>query len=245
MLSVAAVMVLLPCLLDELWISLISQAWSSTLITPNQRPIPPLAILSAMATFETIQQCLLPTSNSSTPQKLRLYRISALQIGNIMKQFSHNAAKRSHPFSPVGVSYTISSTGYVDTLALANINSVFCVDFHHHPSQLTKDFKELLAAGGASSTADGKEWCLVGFSFARTAVQIHQATGLRIRGVDLSTLFSRDTSKPDHPAAIVQKRISKSVDSWSITSLWTGPHSQTDAAYQISLQAWLAARYAV
>lgn len=142
---------------------------------------------------------------------------------------------------PIGMALHISDTGDVEFVSLANSSTAHIILFDDKKSILRKGghFRELLSSGEKSLIMGEWTCCLVGFSIARTAVQVSRATNAPIKGVDMNTLDSADTWKLNSAADVVAKNVSNSVDKWKIHRLWLG-HDDS-APTDVCLQAWVAA----
>ncbi|PPQ95133.1 hypothetical protein CVT25_011676 [Psilocybe cyanescens] len=186
--------------------------------------------------MNTVDQSIFPR-NCIFPPAVNIRRFSVRQAGDAV---THLLLKEcSSSIVPIGIAFHTSDAGDVDFLSLANINTALLISLDATKSQVNKDFTTLLSSGGEAHVMGKWRCCLVGFSMARTAVQVSRATHVRVQGVDLNTMDSTDTWAQNSPAEVVAKNIFISLDKWKINLLWLGgsDSAQTD----ICLQAWLAA----
>ncbi|KAF8962214.1 P-loop containing nucleoside triphosphate hydrolase protein [Flammula alnicola] len=175
--------------------------------------------------------------NESFPERINFRRVSHRQAGDAVRHLT-NQKVASSSLLTIGVAYHVSNTGKLDFISLANTDTAFRIDFDMKVDGIDKDFFTLLSATDDALSDDRPRCLLVGFSMARTAVQVHQTTRRRLKGVDLSTLYTPATWKP-HSAMEVVDRVSRSANKWEVARLWVGNEHSMEK--NICLQAWLAA----
>jgi len=125
----------------------------------------------------------------------------------------------------IGISYHISETGNPDFICLASLTHAFIISVGPRMRTGTKSFATLLRS------------CLVGFGMARIAIQVRQATGLQVKGIDLSSLSN--SWEPWSPSRFIAERVDTKIDRFAVARLWMG--NENSAEKDIVLQAWLAA----
>jgi hypothetical protein len=141
----------------------------------------------------------------------------------------------------IGISYHISETGNPDFICLASLTHASIISVDSKIRTGSKRFAAILQSSRITnhgiSDASDHEVCLVGFGMARFAIQVRQATGLRIKGVDLSSLSN--TWEPWPASKFIAERVDAKVDRFAVTRLWMGYEDLAER--DVVLQAWLAA----
>jgi len=122
----------------------------------------------------------------------------------------------------IGISYHITETGNPDFICLASLTHAFVISVGPGMRAGSKTFAALLQSR------------LVGFGMARIAIQVRQATGLQVAGIDLSSLSN--SWELWSPSKFIAERVDTKVDRFAVARLWMG-YEERD----IVLQAWLTA----
>ena len=182
-------------------------------------PIPTTS--SAMASF--IAQDLIPSNCDIAPRSISRRKFGPKDIGAITKHV------RDNDTSVLGLSLRLSpKDGKVDLVALATRTHIFQVPLaQSSPSNCSDDLARLLASSRCHIAA---------FDMARSALHLHKQCGVRVRGVDLSTLISTSTAAPDSPAELASTRVHPNISRLRIHALWHG-----DEIENVCLRAWLSA----
>lgn len=174
-------------------------------------PSPPL-------TMSFIQQNLIPSHSG-----ISIRRLGVRDIGTITKHILDNKTR------VLGLSLGLSpKDGKVDVVAFATGTHIFQVSLGQTtPGSCGDNLAQLLSS---------VRFQLAAFDMARVALHLHKQCGLRVRGVDLSTLFSVSTAAPDTPAELVSTRASSNANRHRIHSLW-----YNDEPKNVCLRAWISA----
>ena len=151
--------------------------------------------------------------------------------------------------SLLGVSYHISLAGRLAFFCIASCQTIYMVNLSHRKSSFQKGglFASLLSGSCESqnsSKADTTDQhimpiALVSFQVARTAIQLHEATRLRVNLLDISSFCNGEDTATNSPAQIVRQLLDTNADSWKIARLWFGNEKFVDV--DVPMQAWLAA----
>jgi hypothetical protein len=154
-----------------------------------------------MSSTTTIYQSVIPGAPPSAI--VRNYSLDA--IAGMEVDF--RAALPQEPPFAVGVSIELAPVGpYINTLALATQDRVFCLSFQQTPSPAQKmSMRNILDVQYLS-----------GFEFPYTIALLARALGSNVSGYDLSTLKNGDIT----PGDFLYKY--KSISSQSINELWDG-----------------------
>lgn len=202
----------------------------SPLLTPNTSYLSPAFLMPL------IHQNIL--SDHRYPRTITVRKVLAEDAACQLTQGSTVSADANSIF--IGVSYHISETGKPDFICLASSTHAFTISVGSEMRTGSKNFAALLRSGGVTShdiSEISPTLCLVGFGMARIAIQVRQATGLQIKGVDLSSLSN--SWEPLAPSKFIADRVDAKVDRFAVARLWMG--DETSAERDIVLQAWLAA----
>jgi len=135
----------------------------------------------------------------------------------------------------VGIAYHVSSTGEADFMCLAQSNAANVLFISLRKSKFDSIAGFLCADGALASKVR-----LVGFGMAQIAIQVSHATNLRVKGVDLLTLFG-NPREPCSPSDLIDKRVDSKVNTSAVQRLWMG--NRASAKKDVALRAWLAAWY--
>ena len=162
-----------------------------------------------------IQQDLIPSHRD-----ISIRRLGVRDVGTITKHILDNEA-------PVlGLSLALCpKDGKVDVVAFATSTHIFQVSLGQTtPGTCNNDLAQLLSSARSQLSA---------FDMARLALHLYKQWGLRVRGVDLSILFSASI---DTPAELVSTRLSPNANQHRIHSLW-----YNDEPKNVCLRAWISA----
>ncbi|PIL29510.1 hypothetical protein GSI_08318 [Ganoderma sinense ZZ0214-1] len=172
-----------------------------------------------------IQQNLISPDLDIAPRSISLRKLAAKDVNVITRHILDNDT------AVLGVSLrTSAKDGRVDLVAFATGTHVFQVTLGQASpvgSNCKDDLSQLLASARCQ---------LVAFDMARLALHLYKQFGVRVHGVDLSTLFSTSTAAPDTPADLVSTRLHPNINRHRIHALW---HDEEERS--ICLRAWLAA----
>jgi hypothetical protein len=179
-----------------------------------------------------IHQDILP--DRKFPRTITLRRVSPDDAAFHLSQST--AVSDSAETISIGIAYHISQTGKVDFICLSNLTQAFIVSLH---STARAGPGKAFAALLSESSITPYTFCLVGFGMAKVAIQVSQATRMRVSGIDLSTICSPNTREPWSASKFIAEKVENGVDRFKVASLWTG--DEGSAERNIALQAWLAA----
>jgi len=186
-----------------------------------------------------IHQDILP--DRKFPRTIILRRVSPDDAAYHLSQST--AVSDSTETIPIGIAYHISQTGKVDFICLSNLTHAFIISLDSTArAGPGKAFAALLSESievTATSSITPFPFCLVGFGMAKVAIQVSQATCMRVSGIDLSTLCSPNTREPWSASKFIAEKVENGVDRFKVASLWTG--DEGSAERNTALQAWLAA----
>ncbi|KAF9558500.1 P-loop containing nucleoside triphosphate hydrolase protein [Agrocybe pediades] len=169
------------------------------------------------------------------PSSINIRQYSIRHVGEAIRHLT-NDPPAGQP-SVIGIACHAGESGVLEFISLSNTDTAFLIRLGSKSVVTNADFAALChPRNGAEPTT-----CLVGFSMAKVAVQVSDATHLRVKGVDLSTLLSPDTWRPKTPLEIITNHVSPGADKWGIVSLWHGNEQTIET--DLCLQAWLAAWY--
>jgi regulator of nonsense transcripts 1 len=87
----------------------------------------------------------------------------------------------------------------------------------------------------------GTAGLLVGFDMAKLALRLHRDLKLPVLGIDLSTLFSKNTREPWRPSQFINAKVSPSINKFQVDNLWNSANEQGNR--NVCLRAWLSAWY--
>ncbi|KAM5545226.1 hypothetical protein V8D89_001337 [Ganoderma adspersum] len=171
-----------------------------------------------MASF--IGQDLIPSYLDIAPRSISLRKLGAKDIGVITKHILEN------DIPILGLSR--GKEGQIDVVAFATRTHIFHVCLKQtSPSKCSDHLSQLLASTRCQ---------LAAFDMARLALHLYNRCGVRVRGVDLSTLFSISTAAPNTPAELVSTKLSPNVNQHRIHPIW-----YNDSIENVCLRAWLSA----
>ncbi len=128
----------------------------------------------------------------------------------------------------LGLSVQLSKSGRLEAIALSANNAVVLIDINKYHSKTLRSIASVLHD-------DSRPLCA--FSMARLALYIRDGIGLDVLGVDLSTLRSEFTRKPDSPAQSIEA-LSPDVDGFAINALWDDSMCVKDHK-SLAIRAWL------
>ena len=172
-------------------------------------------------------------SGSQYPRSLTVQQVSAKDAA---RQFTKRLSEPgTEDIVPVGIAYHVSSTGEADFMCLAQSNAADVLFISLRKSKFDSIAGFLCADGALAS-----EVRLVGFGMAQIAIQVCHATNLRVKGVDLLTLFD-NPREPCSPSEFIAGRVDGKAKASVVQRLWMG--NKASAKRDVALQAWLAAWY--
>lgn len=160
---------------------------------------------------------------------IRLHQLTTQQWRLLAEHLSDKAAL------VCGVSMRLSKGHDVvnaSGVAFATPTDVFYADIPYTEQNLLHGKGELARVLASSSCV------LVGFGMPRIALHLHRLSGLHVKGVELSTLFTFANRKFQTAADFASRRIHPDVDRRAIHALWYG-NTVEDAC----LRAWLSVVY--
>lgn len=190
--------------------------------------------------MDSVEQKIFPLEHGF-PRLINIRQVPQRYAGDAARHLTMRKPQSSGATLTIGIACHVSDQGKVQFMALANTDTVFHITFNDKVEILDEKFLALLEAGGGCLGDDELEHCsLVGFSMARTAVQIHHAIRRRVQGVDVATLSTnRGNSVRASPMDVVVDSLSKTANRWEIARLWLG--DEGSVTKNVCLQAWLAA----
>jgi hypothetical protein len=189
--------------------------------------------------MNSVEQKIFPPKHGF-PTMIDIRQVSQRHAGNAARHLTMRKPGSSGATLAIGIACHVSDQGKVEFVALANADTAFYITFNEKAGILDKTFLALLEAGVGCLGDDEPEPCsLVGFSMARTAVQVHHAVRQRVQGVDVATLSPnrRDPVRAS-PMDVVADSLLRTANRWEIARLWEDEDSVTE---NVCLQAWLAA----
>jgi hypothetical protein len=191
--------------------------------------------------MNSVEQKIFPPKHGF-PTMINIRQVSQRHAGDAARHLTMRKPESSGATLAIGIACHVSDQGKVEFVALANVDTVFHITFNEKVgvSKLDKKFLALLEAGGGCLGDDEPELCsLVGFSMARTTVQVHYAVRQSVQGVDVATLSTnRRDSVRASPMDVVADSLLNTANRWEIARLWEDEDSVTE---NVCLQAWLAA----
>jgi hypothetical protein len=169
------------------------------------------------------------------PRNLTIQSVTAK---NLARQLTSLSDPGTEDIIPIGIAYHLSGKGEADfmCISLPNSTDILLVSLRKPKLRSIADF--LCADEGSHPLAS--KLCLVGFGMPQVAIQISHATKLRVKGVDLSALFT-NPGDPWSPSEFIAKKVENGVKQYAVQRLWMD--NKASAKKNVALRAWLAAWY--
>lgn len=173
--------------------------------------------------MDSIRQTVLPLTPFSLPVHQYSRRHSA-QAARALSQSNETI---------FGIAISQTNDGTIDYVAIATQISIYLIDVgttnvqDHGVSD--KAFFDLL---GSTKTT------LAGFGMPRVVLRLHHHLKHHVRGVDLSTIYTRDTAW--RPSKVVSKMCLLK-DTFAVDRLWH-ENDQEEIMEKLCLRAWISAK---
>ncbi|KAE9397707.1 P-loop containing nucleoside triphosphate hydrolase protein [Gymnopus androsaceus JB14] len=176
--------------------------------------------------MNSVRQDILPLSPSSLP----IHRYSRRLAGHAARALSESDERS------FGIAISQTNDGTIDHIAIATQNAVYLIDTapenFRRDGTLDKTFFDFLAS---------TKTILGGFGMPRIALRLHHHIHSHVRGVDLSTILSRDDAAW-RPSKVVSK-ICLLKETFPVDRLWH-ENDQDKSSEQLCLRAWISAKVA-
>ena len=177
--------------------------------------------------MKSIRQDILPLSPSSLP----IHQYSRRLAGHAVRALSESDERS------FGIAISQTNNGMIDHIAISTQNAVYLIDVGTTPKNtrndgaLDKTFFDFLASTKTT---------LGGFGMPRIALRLHHHIHSHVRGVDLSTILSRDDGAW-RPSKVVSK-ICVLKSTFPLDRLWH-ENDQDKSSEQLCLRAWISAKW--